>query len=279
MLEIILETLLDSIKILPFLFLTYLLMEYIEHKTSDKIKKIIKKPGGAGPVIGSVLGCFPQCGFSVSAANLYAVRVITMGTLISIFLSTSDEMLPIFISSGTNILIILKIIGIKVVIGILAGIIIDYILRNKNKDRKEDIHHLCEDEHCDCEHGIIKSAVKHTINIFLFITIISLVINTIVELIGEDVLHILFVQNSLLGPALTGLIGLIPNCAASVFITQLYIDEAITLGSLIAGTLVGAGVGLAVLFKMNKNLKENLKIIGLLYGIGTFTGIIINFIV
>ena len=278
MLEIIQETLIDSIKILPFLFLTYLLMEYIEHKMSDKIKNVIEKSGHAGPVVGGILGCFPQCGFSVSAANLYSARVITLGTLISIFLSTSDEMLPIFISNGTSIVVILRIIGIKILIGMAAGIIIDYIMRKKNKEIKEDIHDMCETEHCHCEESILKSALKHTLNIFVFIILISFIINIVMHLIGEETLATVLTGNTFLGPIIASLIGLIPNCVATVVITELYLSSSITLGGLIAGTLSSAGVGLAVLFKVNKNLKENLKIVGLMYFIGVFAGIIINFI-
>lgn len=187
-------------------------------------------------------------------------------------------MLPIFISNGTDILVILKIIGVKFVIGMTAGFIIDYILRNKKTENKNDINTMCEHEHCDCEHGILKSACKHTLNIFLFIIIISFVLNAAIDFIGEDILQSLFTKNIFLGPILTGIIGLIPNCAASVVITQLYLEQAITLGTLIAGTSVGSGVGIAVLFKVNKNIKQNLKITALLYGIGVFAGIIINLI-
>ena len=165
MLEILQDTLIDSIKLLPFLLITYLIMEYIEHKTKEKTKEAIKKSGKFGPFFGSILGIVPQCGFSVSATNLYAARVITLGTLISVYLSTSDEMLPIFLSEAVSIDIILKILGIKLIIGMLAGFIIDFVIRLKNKNQieEEKIIDLCEKEHCHCEHGIFKSAFKHTI--------------------------------------------------------------------------------------------------------------------
>ena len=169
MLEIIEHTLIDSIKLLPFLFLTYLLMEYIEHKTKEKTKETIKKSGKFGPLIGGILGIVPQCGFSVSATNLYAARVITLGTLIAVYLSTSDEMLPIFISEAVPISTILKILGIKLLIGVFAGFVIDLVIRFVKKEKQEDekIVDLCEKEHCHCEKGIVKSALKHTINIFI----------------------------------------------------------------------------------------------------------------
>ena len=167
MIEIIEETLIDSVKLLPFLFITYLIMEYIEHKTSHKVKSAVKKSGKFGPAVGSLLGIIPQCGFSVSATNLYAARIITLGTLIAVYLSTSDEMLPIFISEAVPISTIFKILGMKLVIGMIAGFLIDFVLRKRKEE--ERIIEICEEEHCHCEHGIIKSALKHTLNIFLFI--------------------------------------------------------------------------------------------------------------
>lgn len=280
MIEILEETLLDSIKLVPFLFITYLIMEYIEHKTSDKAKKAIQKSGKFGPAIGALLGIFPQCGFSVSATNLYATRVITLGTLIAVYLSTSDEMLPILISEAVPISTILKILGIKLVVGMVAGFIIDFVLRlkNKNKQEEERIIDLCEKEHCHCEHGIVRSALKHTLNIFIFILLITLVINILIYFIGEEAIADFVQYNPFLGPVVGGIIGLIPNCASSVILTQLYLENVIPAATMISGLLVGAGVGLAVLFKMNKGWKENLKITGLLYSIGVVTGIIGTFI-
>ena len=278
MLEVLEDALIDSIKLLPFLFITYLIMEYIEHKTSDKAKKAIKKSGKFGPAIGAILGIFPQCGFSVSATNLYAARVITLGTLIAVYLSTSDEMLPIFISEAVPAITIIKILGIKLLIGMIAGFIIDFVLRLKNKEQDEKIVDLCEKEHCHCEHGIVKSALKHTIHIFIFILLITLVINTIIYFIGEDTLANFIQLNPILGPIIAGLIGLIPNCAASVILTQLYLENVITAATMISGLLVGAGVGLAVLFKINKGIKENIKITALLYSIGVISGIILQLI-
>ena len=256
MLEVIEEAIIDSIKLLPFLFITYLIMEYIEHKTKEKTKEAIKKSGEWGPVIGSILGIVPQCGFSVSATNLYAARVVSLGTLIAIYLSTSDEMLPILLSESVPIITIVKILGVKLIIGMIAGIVIDAVLRLKNKAiEDEKIVDLCEKEHCDCEHGIVKSALKHTINIFIFILIITLLINIAIYFIGQDTIKSFLSNKPILGPILAGLIGLIPNCAASVIITQMYLESIITAGTMIAGLLVSAGVGLAVLFK-NKQTNE-----------------------
>lgn len=277
MLEIIEETLIDGIKLLPFLFITYIIMEYIEHKTSNKTKDIIKKSGKFGPFIGSVLGAVPQCGFSVVATNFYAARVITLGTLISVYLSTSDEMIPIFISEGASIITLLKILGIKILIGMIAGFVIDFVLRLRKKDSEEErIIDLCKKEHCHCEKGILKSALKHTINIFVFILIITFVINIIIHLVGEETIGNFVQSNVILGPVLGGIIGLIPNCASSVILTQLYLQNVIPISTMISGLLVGAGVGLIVLFKMNKGIKQNLKITALLYIIGVLSGVIIQ---
>ena len=280
MIEIIEETLIDSIKLLPFLFITYLIMEYIEHKTSDKLKNTIKKSGKYGPVIGGLLGTIPQCGFSVAATNLYATRIITLGTLISVYLATSDEMIPILLSEGAPITTILSILGIKLVIAIFAGFIIDFIIRRKNKENNEEerIIDLCEKEHCHCEHGIFKSALKHTLNIFVFIIIITFIINILIHFIGEDNIANFVRINPILGPVLASIIGLIPNCASSVILTQLYVENVIPVATMISGLLAGTGIGLAVLFKMNKGIKENLKITVLMYLIGVISGIILQLI-
>ena len=280
MLEIIEDTLIDSIKLLPFLFITYLIMEYIEHKTKDKTKEAIKKSGKFGPLIGGVLGIVPQCGFSVSATNLYAARVITLGTLIAVYLSTSDEMLPIFISEAVPVTTILKILGVKLLIGVVAGFIIDFVISlvNKGKQEEEKIIDLCEKEHCHCEKGIVKSALKHTINIFIFILLFTFILNVIIYLIGEETIAGFLRNQPVFGPVIAGIIGLIPNCASSVLLTQMYLENVISAATMISGLLVGAGVGLAVLFKTNKGIKQNLKITALLYVIGVVSGILIELI-
>ena len=280
--EILIDTLIDSIKLLPFLFFTYLFMEYIEHKMNHKSQKAIQKSGKFGPFWGSLLGIFPQCGFSVSATNLYAGRVITLGTLIAVYLSTSDEMLPIFISEAVSPVVILKILAIKLVIGIIAGFIIDFVINvlSKNKrEEKENIEQVCEEEHCHCnENGILKSSIHHTLNIFIYVIIISFIINSIVNFIGEESISNLLLNKPIIGPLVSALIGLIPNCAASVIITNMYLQQIISFGSMMAGLLTGAGIGLAVLFKTNNKFKENIKIVLLLYFIGFITGIILDFL-
>ena len=172
MIDVVIDTLIDSVKLLPFLFVTYIIMEYLEHKTSNKVKSAIQKSGKFGPLIGGLLGTIPQCGFSVAATNLYATRIINIGTLLAVYLATSDEMIPIMISEGIPIITIIKILGIKLIIAVIVGFLIDLIIQTRKNAEEEKIVDLCEKEHCDCEHGILKSALKHTVNIFVFIVII-----------------------------------------------------------------------------------------------------------
>ena len=280
MLEIIEHTLLDSIKLIPFLFITYLLMEFLEHKTSSKINKTIKKSGKYGPLVGGILGLLPQCGFSVMATNLYMGRIITIGTLITIYLTTSDEMLPILISENVAIGVIIKILAIKLLIGVISGIIIDIIfnLKNKGKEIEEEHVDFCEHEHCHCEEGILKSAIRHTISISAFILLITFILNLVIHNIGEEKLSSMIMNNKIVGPMIAGVVGLIPNCASSVIISQLYIEKVISSAIMISGLLVNAGVGLLVLFRVNRNLKENIKITAILYGIGVISGILLELI-
>ena len=275
--EVILDTIIDSLKLIPFLLVAFLIIELLEHKLNNKTKNIITKSKKVGPIIGSLLGVIPQCGFSVMATNLYITRIITLGTLISIYLSTSDEMLIIMISEKVEISLILKILLIKIFFGIVYGLIIDKIINKKKKD-KETNYELCDEEHCDCNHSILLSAIKHTLHITLFIFIITLIINTIFTLLGDNYLSKILLNNSILSPFITSLIGLIPNCAASVILTELYLNSTISLGVLIGGLLTSSGSSLLVLIKNNKNKKENLSIILLLYTLGVLSGIIIELI-
>ena len=275
--EVILDTIIDSLKLIPFLLVAFLIIELLEHKLNNKTKHIITKSKKVGPIIGSLLGVIPQCGFSVMATNLYITRIITLGTLISIYLSTSDEMLIIMISEKVEISLILKILLIKIFFGIIYGLIIDKIINKKKKD-KETNYELCDEEHCDCNHSILLSAIKHTLHITLFIFIITLIINTIFTLLGDNYLSKILLNNSILSPFITSLIGLIPNCAASVILTELYLNSTISLGALIGGLLTSSGSSLLVLIKNNKNQKENLSIILLLYALGVLSGIIIELI-
>ncbi len=273
--EVIIETIVDSLKLLPFLFVAFLIIEFFEHKLTQKSKQQIEKAGKLGPLVGALAGIFPQCGFSVIATNLYITRIISLGTLIAVYLSTSDEMLPILIAEGANITTIITLLGIKLIIGIIFGFILDLII----KPNKEQItYHICEEEHCDCKHGIIKSSLKHTIKTFIFILIITFILNTCMYLLGEDFLKNLFINNNWFAPFVASLIGLIPNCASSVALTELYINGVLPLAPTISGLLTNSGVALIILFKSNKNIKENLKIVSIVYIIGVFVGLLIELI-
>lgn len=278
MLDVILDAVIDTVKLIPFLFLTYLAMEYLEHKTGSKAQRLVQRAGRFGPVIGGLLGVVPQCGFSAAASGLYTGRVITLGTLFAIYLSTSDEMLPILISEQAPIGLIGKILFAKAAIGIFAGMLIDFVLRKKGVEEHEHIHEICEHDHCHCEEGagVFRSALTHTLQISIFILVVTFGLNLILHFVGEDTLANLVLNRRILGPALAGLIGLIPNCAGSVAITQLYLEGAMSIGSAMAGLLTGSGVGLLILFRMNPDKKENLKILALLYGIGVLAGILIG---
>ena len=276
--DIILDTLLDSVKLLPFLFVAFLIMEYIEHKFSNKGKEKISKAGKYGPVLGSILGAFPQCGFSVMATNLYATRIISVGTLISIYLSTSDEMLPILISEKASISVIIKFLVIKILIGMLSGIIIDFILRKKENKKMNKIKDFCDEHKCNCSHGIIKSAIKHTINIMLFLLIITFILNLGFYYLGYDKISKLFLKGNLFSSFVSSFIGLIPNYASSVILTKLYLENVISFSSCLSGLLTSSGVALLLLFRVNESKKENFKILLTVYLIGALSGFIIEII-
>lgn len=280
MLDIILDTLLDSVKLLPFLFLTYLCMELLEHHTNDKTSRMVEKAGKSGPIWGGLLGVIPQCGFSTAAASLYSGGVITVGTLLAIFLSTSDEMLPIFISEAVPIATIGKILATKVGIAIVSGLLVElaFLKILNQKEKHMDIHVVCEEEHCHCEDGVLLSAIKHTLRIFIYIILISFVLNLVIAGIGEDTIASALSSIPVLGDILAALIGLIPNCASSVILTELYLDGLLGAGAMMAGLLVNAGVGLLVLFRLNRHLKENLAIVTCLYSIGVFWGIVLDLV-
>ena len=277
--DILKETVVDSIKMLPFLFAAYLLIELLEHKASDKLQRALSKSGNYGIVAGAVLGCLPQCGFSVAAANFYAGRVITLGTLMAVFLATSDEALPILLSAPGKAGVILELLLIKVIVAVIAGFLIDLVLKARHAEENEpEIHDhnlLCE--HCGCEKGgLLKSAVRHTLSIFLFILLVSLVLNALMECVGHDILSKILLTDSVFQPLLAGLIGLIPNCASSVMLVELYLAGSLSFGSVVAGLCTGAGIGLAVLFRTHKGLKKNLGILLLLYGIGSAAGMLVS---
>ena len=272
--DIVIDTLIDGVKLIPFLFIAFLIIELIEHKLSKKNKNLITKTGKFGPMFGSILGMFPQCGFSVLATNLYVTRIITLGTLISIYLSTSDEMLPILLSQNVEVGIIIKILLIKLFIGMVSGFIIDFILRKKEFKVEVD-YEICHEENCHCKEHLLLSVIKHTIHITLFLMIISFLLNCLLEYTGIlDTNNV--IANNPFSVFVTSLIGLIPNCGASVMITTLYLKDIISFASMISGLLIGSGVALLVLFRSNKKLSENILILFLVYFIGVGAGLILE---
>ena len=295
----------DTLYLIPFLFVTYLAMEWLEHKAGDKAEEAVRRAGAAGPVVGALVGIVPQCGFSAAAATLWAGRVITLGTLFAVFLSTSDEMLPIFLAEQVAPMTILKIMGVKLMIGMVIGFVVDAAVRLARRDREKlRIHELCERDHCHCnddceaceqqpelaydfehdeehEHhheggSILRSALKHTVQVTVFIFIITLVLDGALELVGEDALAAFLGSNPVLSVLGSALVGLIPNCAASVVIAQLYVEGALGAGAMMAGLLVSAGVGLLVLFRTNRGLRQNLIVLAGLWATGAFWGLIIS---
>ena len=274
MLDIIIDVLLDSVKILPFLFGAYLLIELLETVSEEKTVALVHKAGKWGPVIGGTLGVIPQCGFSAATANLYAGGIITRGTLVAVFLSTSDEMLPILISENAPTLLILKILALKAAAGMLAGLLIDLLLREP--ERELCIEELCQEAGCKCEESIWKSALRHTVKIFGFLLLVTFVLNFVIETLGEERLAGFLLNRPVVGELLAGLIGLIPNCAASVVITELYLSGGMGAGAMLSGLLVGAGVGVLVLCRVHHDWKDNLKTIALLYASGVVLGLLMG---
>ena len=275
MIDVLIDGVIDTLKLLPYLIITFLVLEFLEHKLTKKNQKLIINNQKYGPLLGGVLGALPQCGFSTMASSLFSARVITMGTLIAVFLSTSDEMLPIMISEKTDIKVLLGIIIFKVVVGIIIGFIIDLIFRKKKYSK--EINDLCEHDHCHCkEKNIFLSSIIHTLKTALFILIANILIGIIIYKVGEENVSHLLLNNNILTYFISSLIGLIPNCAGSVIITELYLSNLISIGTLLSGLLTGSGIGILILFKTNKNIKENILILSTIYFIGIIIGIIVD---
>lgn len=365
--DIILETLIDSVKMLPFLFVAYLIIEYVEHRSSSVITRILTRSGKTGPIGGALLGCFPQCGFSVMAANLYADRLIPIGTFLAVLISTSDEAIPVLLANPGSFMSLWKIILTKVLIAVALGVAVNLFFsrrfreknsghsaaahaaagqaKHTNVHRKASAHlqkeacahssakeqlyneaqHASEsgmhaahhnygtcacsghdhcvdaehsaqegraqtdghehseprDVHCGCAHhrhkgGIFRGALQHTLNIFVFILLVTLLMNIVMAWLGEERLSMVLMSDSVFQPAIAGIIGLIPNCAASVVLTELYLAGSISFGAIIAGLTTSVGVGFVVLFKTNRDIKENLGIMATVYLAGVLIGTILQ---
>lgn len=274
--EVIHHGFLDTVKMIPFLFGAFLIIEFLEHCSGNAIEGFLKKAGKTGPIIGAVAGCFPQCGFSVMAANFYAGGIITVGTLVATFVATSDEAILIILGNPGFAKEIIILLVVKVVIGIIAGYMANLCLGMKVSDSKES-GVLCTE--CGChEHnaGIIKPAIKHTLKIYLYLFVFTVILNLAIEMIGMEQLSEYLLGDTIFQPVIAAFIGLIPNCAASVVLTQLYLKGAISFASVVAGLCTGAGAGLIVLFKVNKNWRENLKIVGFLLVTAMIAGIVLE---
>lgn len=273
--EILPDTLLDTAKLLPFLFLTYLLMEFLEHRAGNATGRLLGSSGKVGPLVGGLLGIVPQCGFSAAAAGLYAGRVITVGTLLSVWLATSDEMLPILISQGVSAGFLFRFLGVKLLCGVAAGFAVDGLCCLFRREREAPhIEDLCEREHCHCSDHFALSALKHTLKITLFLFLISLALNALVAAVGEERIAGLVLDRPVLGNLLSGVVGLIPNCASSVVLTELYLSGVISVGSMLTGLLVNAGVGVLVLLRNNRPVSDSVRVVAILFGVGLLCGIL-----
>ena len=284
--EVLWHGLVDTLNLLPFLFVTYLLMEFIEHRAADKFFDFAHRAGKLGPLCGSALGLIPQCGFSAAAASLYTGRVITMGTLVAVFLSTSDEMIPILIGGSVAPLTVLMIVIYKALVAVAVGFAVDGVRRLvRCREEKIDIDEICERDNCHCERGILYSAIHHTVTISLFVFAITVLINALIFFIGEDalaainlIMPIIILINKIpyLSHLVCAIVGLVPNCAASVMLSSLYVDGLISVGAMCAGLFSGAGVGVLVLFRSNRRLIENLSVVGIITAVGFVFGIILD---
>ena len=265
---------LDTLKLLPFLFLTYLLMELLEHKAGERVEKIVQKSGRVGPLLGAALGLLPQCGFSSAAAGFYAGGVITTGTLLAVFLSTSDEMLAIFLGGGVSPRVILTVLGLKLLIAVIAGFAADLLLCRHR--RSLEVHELCGREGCHCEQGVLRSALHHTLHITVFVLIVNLALGLLFHFVPLGDLMSRLKQIPLVLPLVSALVGLIPNCAASVAVATLYLEGVFTAGAMLSGLLTGAGAGLLVLFRSGQDRRRLLIFLLILLLIGTVSGFLLD---
>lgn len=282
------DAILDSFHILPLLFIVFFIIELIEFFYSEKINSFMKKSEKSAPLIGSLAAIIPQCGFSVIASTLYIRRFITKGTLIGIYLATSDEAIPILLANPTHTHLVVPIVGLKLFIGILAGYLIDFILKDKKYipivEEADSDDDLRSDEGC-CHHSVshrrkrelIYHPLKHTFNIFIFILLITILLNFVLAVYAEhSVLHLLLGKVKVLEPIITAFVGLIPNCAVSIALTMLLIKGSISFGAVMSGLLSNAGLGILVLCRHNENYKDTLKIISILLCISIISGLIIQ---
>lgn len=276
--EIVIETCLDSIKMLPFLFFAFLLIEFLEYYSGEMSGKLLKKVGKAGPVVGAVLGCVPQCGFSVLAANLYAGGVLSAGTLIAVFAATSDEAVLILMANPGRAGEIIWLLAVKVVIAVAAGYFVDGVMQKYIVRTEKNVHIKPRETVRPSKMEVVREAIGHTFRIFAYLFVFNLILNFAIELLGIQKLSEILLGNTVFQPIIAAIIGLIPNCAASVILTQLYLSGAISFASVVSGLCTGAGVGLIVLFKMNSDKKENFRILLTLVATASVAGMFLQFL-
>ncbi len=278
--HILLDSILDTLKALPFLFIAFLLIEFLEHKAEDKIQHLFTHSRGAGPLIGTILGCIPQCGFSVMSANLYSSGIITLGTLVAVFLSTSDEAILLLATAENGGKEILKLVITKIVISLIFGYGIHLIEKKLHKPHHHHSHDLCEHDHCGCDEnsGVLRPALIHTVKVFAFLLLFTCIIELAVNFIGMEKLSHFLLSDSALQPLISALIGFIPNCASSVLLTQLYLQGTLSFGALIAGLCTNAGAGMLILFRNKSKVKENIFILLLMYICSVIPGMFLHII-
>lgn len=309
--DVLVDGVIDTAKLVPFLFVTYVVMEAIEHASDRRVAHAVANAGAAGPIVGGLLGALPQCGFSAMAATLYAARVVTAGTVVAVILSTSDEMIPVFLAHGDASGVMMLVIVLKMLLGVVIGLTVDAILRrlHRSGDGEVHIHELCEREHCGCDedhghghghegeeahghdhghdhghaHGaggtlrsVLRAALHHTIQVTTFIFVMTLALGLVLETVGEGPVAQLAANHPVRATFLCALVGLIPNCAASVAISELYLAGTIGLGPLVAGLLSSGGVGLLVLWRTNADLRQNLAITAFVYAVGVVCGLMVG---
>ena len=306
--DVIADSVLDTLELVPFLFVTYLAMETLEHSTEGRMQGLVARAGHAGPIVGGLLGAVPQCGFSAMAATLYSGGVVTAGTLVAVILSTSDEMVPVFLAHQEPAGRLLSIMLLKVVVGIVVGLLLDAMLHAVRHvgNPQPHIHDLCERAHCHCEddeagsdaspesdadghgeaehghhhgHGhwaIVRSAAIHTVQVTGFILLVTFLFGLLIEVMGEDALAQLLGSHPVRATFLAALVGLIPNCGASVAITELYLDGVLAAGPMVAGLLVSGGVGLLVLFRTNRDVRQNVAVTAFIYAVGVVVGLAVS---
>lgn len=297
--DVVIDALKDTAELIPFLFATYVVISLLDLFASDKTTAAIQRAGHAGPLIGGVLGVVPQCGFSAMGASLYADRIVSLGTFVAVILSTSDEMLPLLLAEHVEVGLLARILVTKAVLGVILGFVTDLVLRavlgrtslagvdesDAGEGQDEDAEFDPSAYSCDCGCGepltrgqtawwVVVNSAYRTFQVIVFIFVVSVLLNALIALVGEDALASFLSGNAVVATLVSGLVGLVPNCAASVVLTQLYIDGVLGFAPMIAGTLVAGGAGYLVLFRMNGNMRENAAIVGIVYALGVCAGLI-----